>query len=105
MTAGQLGMQQGMSSNGRMSEFMAGKDYDRFRLGQIADISLAIDLGDIGRPSASFQDGWLLAGSRDLTYGQLPESFRLAVEESKQRMANISNLGFGGQRRVPPPVS
>ena len=106
MSAGQLGMQQGMLSRGGvMSQFMAGQNYDRFRLSQSAHITVAIDLGEIGRPSASFHDGWLLSGSRDLTYGQLPESFRQAVDAAKQRMANFGDFGIVGRRRVPPPSS
>ncbi|MCH7945591.1 MAG: hypothetical protein IIC73_06195 [Armatimonadetes bacterium] len=104
MTAPQLGMRQAMLSNLGRSRAFRQQAFDKFVLAQIANISIAIDLGEFGRPSAQFQDGWLVRGARAVTYGQLPEGFRALVERARERMSNVGNLSFGGVRRRPPPA-
>ncbi len=104
MTAAQLGMQQAMLSNFGGSADFRQHAPDKFVLAQIAYISLAIDLGEIGRPRARFQDGWLVRGARAMTYRQLPEGFREMVELAKESISNVGNVRLGGGRRqIPPP--
>lgn len=92
-------MHQGLA--GRNFQHQA--EFDTFKLGQIANIQMAIDLGETGRPSAQFQDGRLLAGACKMGYRELPEGFRATVDEMRQRMANIGNVQLGsGRRQIPP---
>ncbi|MCH8980050.1 MAG: hypothetical protein IH945_12530 [Armatimonadetes bacterium] len=104
MTAPQLGMQQSMLANIVVSGAFQQREFNKFVLAQIADISIAIDLGEFGRPSARFQDAWLVRGARALTYPQLPEGFRAMVDRTRKSMSSLGDLRFGGARRQPPPA-
>ena len=99
MTAEDLGMQQGMAGN-----FGTGVEFDTFKLGEIAYILLSIDLGETGRRRANFQDGRLVAGAPNMSFGELPEWFRERVVEVRKRMSQNAGFNIGHRRRQIPPV-
>ena len=103
LTADELGMRQGMLD----ANFNGGTDqvpqYDTYTPAQVLSVEISLELGEFGRPSADFKDGWLLNNAHAMSYAQLPDSFRLKVEEAKRRfgapaqtLAPIRRDGRGG---------
>jgi hypothetical protein len=85
LSAQELGMRQGMID----ANFSGGtppQQHDTFVPAQMLHVSVTLDLGEYGQPSAHFKDAWLVNGARAMAYNQLPEGFRAQVEQAKQNM-------------------
>ncbi len=98
LSAEELGMRQGMLE----ANFSGGSSlpqFDTFHPAQIVGVSVTLDLGDYGSPSAYFKDAWLVQNSRAVAYGQLPEAFRMKVEEAKRRFGAPMELPVTGAIR------
>ena len=85
LTAQELGMRMGMLE-ANISGSATINAYDSYQPAQIVNVNIVVDLGDYGRPTAYFKDGWLVQGMRAVPYAQLPEGFRAQVDLAKQSM-------------------
>jgi hypothetical protein len=94
--AEELGMRQGMLE-ANVGGNVQSPQYDTFVMAQLVQVELSIELGDYGRPSAMFKDGWLMTNARAMTYSQLPEGFRAEVGQWRSR---FTNPRIGEEQRV-----
>ncbi|MEX2244116.1 MAG: hypothetical protein WD716_09760 [Fimbriimonadaceae bacterium] len=94
--AEELGMRQGMLE-ANIGGNVQSPQYDTFVMAQLVQVELSIELGDYGRPSAMFKDGWLMNNARAMTFGQLPEGFRAEVGQWRSR---FTNPRIGEEQRV-----
>ncbi len=85
LSAEELGMRQGMLE-ANFSGGSAPAQFDTYQPAQILGVAVTLDLGEYGTPSAHFKDAWLVQNSRAVAYGQLPEAFRLRVEQAKKQL-------------------
>jgi hypothetical protein len=94
--AEELGMRQGML-DANIGGGVQTPQYDTFVMAQIVQAELSIELGEYGRPSAMFKDGWLVNNARAMAYGQLPEAFRAEVGQWRTR---FTSPRIGEEQRV-----